>query len=126
MDIITAGLVPVLQSMKTRNDGTECVKKPMRTQFSTPPTHSADLLAHRQSENPMAQTSDGSSDFACSVGSDNVRAALKASDAAEHTNIFSPDLIRVSPNASDGQRLGRCVLALKLYNQQTCLHESSF
>ena len=48
--------------MKTRKDGMECIENPvcnMCTQYSAPPTHRADSLAHRQSENPMAQTSDG-------------------------------------------------------------------
>ena len=39
-DIITASLVPVLQSMKTRNDGTECVENQSHTArwfASTPP-----------------------------------------------------------------------------------------
>ena len=60
-DITTAGLLPVLQNMKTGNDGV--CRKPMHTQYSAPPTHRADSLARRRS----------------------IRAAPKASDAAEHT-----------------------------------------
>ena len=53
-DIITASLMLVLQNMKTRNDGAECIEN---QQYSAPPTHYADSLAHRQSEYPVAQTS---------------------------------------------------------------------
>ena len=49
--------MPVLQNMKTGNDGAECIEK-QSAQYSTPLTHCADSLAHLQSENPMAQTAD--------------------------------------------------------------------
>ena len=48
---------PVLQNMRTRNNGTECIEK-QSAQCSAPPTHRADLLAHNQSDNPMAPTAD--------------------------------------------------------------------
>ena len=81
---ITASLVPVLQTMKTGNDGTECTEK----QSSPHPSHTPCWFA---STPPIRESngSDGqqptSSDFACWIGADNVRAAPKASDAAEHT-----------------------------------------
>ena len=52
-----ASLVAVIQNMKAGNDGTKCIEKQSarhrvqrRTQYSAPPTHRADSLAHRQSE----------------------------------------------------------------------------
>ena len=87
----------------------------MRTQYTASPTHHTDSLAHHQSENPMAQTSDGppppqtshvQSEQATSVQLQKPPMQLNT------PNIFVPDLVRVSPNASDIQRLGRCVPVL--------------
>ena len=51
---ITTSLVPVLQNMKTGNDGTECLESAQRTLYSALPTHCTDSLAHRQSEWPFS------------------------------------------------------------------------
>ena len=91
-------------------------RKPMRTQYSAPATHRPDLLAHRQSENPMAQTSDGPPPQTSHAQSDPT-ASIRLRKLPTHLNtpnIFVPDLVRVSPNASDVQLLGRCVGALAI------------
>ena len=86
----------------------------MRTQYSAPPTHHADLLAHYQSENPMAQMSDGPPPQTSHAQSDPTTSARlqKLPTQLNKLKIFAPDLIRVSPNALDIQRLGQCVGAL--------------
>ena len=94
---ITACLVPVLQNMKTRNDGTDCIEK-QRTHSICPLPHTALIRLHTDNQNghtasiqPIRESngSDGwqptFSDFACWIGADNVRAAPKASNTAEHT-----------------------------------------
>ena len=74
----------------------------MCTQYYAPPTHRADSLAHRQSIQwlrwPTANL---------------LRLCMfrKLPTQLNTPNIFVPDLVRVSPNASDVQRLGRCVPA---------------
>ena len=79
----------------------------MRTQYSTPPIQHADLLAHRQSDSPPPQTMHVQLEPTTS-------AQLRKLPMQLNTpNIFVPDLVRVSPNASDVQRLGRCVPAVK-------------
>ena len=79
---ITTSLVPVLQNMKTGNDGMECIEK-QRTAIRM-----AIQLAHNQSENPMAQTTNGPPPQTSHAQSDPTTSARlrKASDAAEHTN----------------------------------------
>ena len=111
---ITTSLVPVLQSMKTGNDGKSMRRKSMRTQYSNPPTHCTDSLAQRQSESPMAQRSDGQPPQTLHAESEQTTFARlrKLPTQLNTPNIFVPDLVRVSPNASDVQRLGRCVPAL--------------
>ena len=52
------------------------------------------------------------SHFACWIGPGTVRAVSKASITAEHTETV-PKLVWVSPNVSDGQRLGQCAPCLK-------------
>ena len=85
----------------------------MRTQYSAPPTHRADLLAHRQSEYLMAQTADSQPSLTLHVESEQKMSEWlrKLPTQLNTPNIFVPDLIRVSPNASDVQWLGRCVPA---------------
>ena len=87
----------------------------MCTQYSTPPTHRADSLAHRKSENPMAQTSDGPPTQTLHAQSDPTTSARlrKLPMHLNTPNIFAPDLVRVSTNASDVQRLGQCVRELE-------------
>ena len=91
-------------------------RKPTRTQYSAPPTHRADSLAHRQSENPLAQTSDGPPPQTFHVESEQTMSQqLRKLPAQPNTpNKFVPDLVRDSPNASDVQRVGRCVPAFNL------------
>ena len=90
-------------------------RKPKRTQCSAPPTLRADSLAHRQSENPTAQTADSQPPQTSHVESDQTKSMwLRKLPAQLNTpNRNVPDLVRVSPNASDVQRLGRCVPALR-------------
>ena len=91
-------------------------RKTMRTQYYAPPTHHADSLAHRLSESPMAQTADSQPPQTSHVESEQTTSAWlwKLPAQLNTPNIFVPDLVRVSPNSSDIQRLGRCVLALKV------------
>ena len=56
----------------------------MRTQYSAPPTHCADSLAHRQSENPMAQTANALRLRMLNRSRQRPNVP-KASNAAEHT-----------------------------------------
>ena len=84
-DMITTSLVPVLQNMKTGNDGTECLEK--QSAHSIPPSHTPRWFA----STPPIRESNGSdswqpssSDFACWIGADDVHVAPKASNAAEH------------------------------------------
>ena len=91
MDIVTASLMPVLQNMKTRNDETVCIETNAHTVFcpSHTPRWFASTLPIRESNGSDVRRPT-SSDFACSVGSDNVCATSKASDAAEQAkNICS-------------------------------------
>ena len=93
----------------------------MRTQYSAPPTHRADSLAHRQSECPMAQTADRQPPQTLHVESDQTPSERlqKLPTQLNTANRFVPDLVRVSPNASDFQQLGRCVdNASLLYESQ--------
>ena len=99
-------------------------RKTKCTQYSAPPTHHADSLAHHQSEriqlahnqseNPMAQTSDGPPPQTSHAQSDPTTSARlrKLPTQLNTPNKFVPKLVRVSPNASDVQRLGQCVPAL--------------
>ena len=77
--------------------------KPMHTQYSAPPTHHADLLAYRQSQNPMAQTADSQPSQTLHVESEQTTSERlrKRPTQLNTPNIFVPDLVRVSPNASD-------------------------
>ena len=89
-------------------------RKPMRTQYSAPPTHSSDLLAHHQSEYPMAQTADSQPPQTSLVESEQTTSEWRRKPLTQLNtpNIFVSDLVRISPNASDVQQLGRCVPAL--------------
>ena len=98
-----ARLVPVIQNMKTGNDGTVCIEKQnahhkvqRHTRNSAPPTHRADSLAHCQSQWPYSwhttRVSNGSdgwqpafSDFASWIRADAVHTVPKPSNTAEHT-----------------------------------------
>ena len=111
--------------MKTGNDGTECVEKqsarsilPLTQRWfaSTPPIRTAIQLAHNQSENPVAQMSDIPPPQTSHVELEQTTFAWlrKPPTQLNTPNIFVPDLVRVSPNASDVQRLGRCVPAFKV------------
>ena len=83
---ITTGLVPGPQSMKTGNDGMECVEN--QCAHSIPPSHALCWFASTppvREPNGSDVQRPSSSDFAYSVGADNVSAAQKTSDAAEHT-----------------------------------------
>ena len=87
----------------------------MRTQYSAPPTHHADSLAHRQSEYPMAQTSDSHPPQTSHVNLEPTASELlhKLPTQLNTPNIFVPVCpSRSNPNASDVQRLGWCVPAL--------------
>ena len=108
-DIITVSLMPLLQNMKTRNDGMECINQcahiflPSHTPHwfaSTPPVRESSVSDSRQPT---------SSDFACWI-----RAAPEASSAAELTKHICSQPHLSLPNASDVQWLGRCVSAFKL------------
>ena len=78
-------------------------------------THHADLLAHRQSENPMAQTSDNKPPQTSHADLEQTASERlqKLPTQLNTPNIFVPDLVQVSPNASDIQWLGRCVPAYR-------------
>ena len=111
--------------MKTGNDGTECIEK-QSAQYSTPPTHRADLLVHCQlqwshnhSENPMAETADSQPPQTSHIESEQTTSTglRKLPTQLNTPNVFVPNLIRVSPNASDVQRLGQCVPALTFANK---------
>ena len=80
---------------------------------STPPIRTAIQLAHNQSENPMAQTSDSPPPQTLHAESKPTTSARlrKLPTQLNTPNILVPDLVRVSPNASNVQRLGRCVPA---------------
>ena len=69
----------------------------------TPPTHRADLLANRQSENPMARTSVNPPPQTLHAESEPTTLARlwKLSTRLNTPNRFVPDLVRVSPTASD-------------------------
>ena len=71
-------------------------------------------LAHSQSENPMAQTANSQPPQTSHVESDQTTSARlrKLPTQLNTWNRFA--LVRVSPNASDIQRLGRCVPAFIL------------
>ena len=107
MDIITAGVMSVLQSMKTRNDVTECGENQS--------AHS--ILPLPQSENPMAQTSDRPPPQTSHTQSDPTTSAQlrKLPTQLNTPNMFVPDLVRVSPNASDVQRLSLQSLIVSFY-----------
>ena len=77
--------MPGLQNMKTRNDTTECVEN--QCAHSNPPTHHTDLLAHRQSEYPVAQTVDSPPPQTSHVESEQTTSERlrKRPNAAEHT-----------------------------------------
>ena len=85
----------------------------MCSQYSAPPTHRTDSLAHRQSEYPMAQMADSQPPQTSHVESDQtmLERLRKLLTQLNTPNILVADLVRVSPNASDVQRLGRCVPA---------------
>ena len=94
--------------MKTRNDGTECIEKQSAHSIPPPHTHRIDLLAHRQSE------------WLFSWNTTNQRIQWLRWPTANLLRLrmlnnvqqcFVPDLLRVSPNASDVQQLGQCVPA---------------
>ena len=78
----------------------------MRTQYSTPPTHRADSLAHNQSEYPMAQTADSQPPQTSHVESDQTMSEWlrKLPTKLNTPNILVADLVWVS-SASDVQRL---------------------
>ena len=125
MDIITASLMPVLQNMKMGNDGKECIEK--QSAHSIPPLplaalirkHTANQNGHLAGTQPVRESNGSevlqpsSSDFTCWIGWDNVHAAPKASNAAEHTEQICSRPRPSLPSALDVQRLGRCVPALK-------------
>ena len=81
-----------------------------------PPTRRADSLVHRQSEYPVAQTSDSQPPQTSHVESEQITSEwpLKLPTQLNTRNIFVPDLVLVYPNASHVQRLGRCVPAFTL------------
>ena len=121
--MIAASLVPVLQSMKTRNDRMECVKtkahtviRPSHTPrwfISTPPIRMVIQLTNNQLENPMAQTADSQPPQTLHVELEQTTSAWlrKLPTQLNTPNRFVPDLVLVSPNVSDVQRLGRSVPA---------------
>ena len=88
-------------------------RKAKCTQYSAPPTHRADLLAHRQSENPMAQTTHSQPPQTLHVESEQTTSERlrKLQMQLNTPNIFVPNL--VSPYASDIQLLSRCVPAFR-------------
>ena len=90
-------------------------RKPVRKQYSAPPTHHADSLAYRQSEYLMAQMADSHPPQTLLVESDQTTSErlLKLQMQLNTPNRNVPDLIQVSPNASDIQRLGRSVPAFR-------------
>ena len=75
----------------------------MRTQYSAPPTHHTDLLAHRQSEYPMVQTADSQPPQTSHAESDQTTSELlqKLPTQLNTPNILVANLVRVW--------LGRCV-----------------
>ena len=85
----------------------------MRTQYSAPPTHSANSLAHRQSENPMARTADSQPPKIVHVESEQTTSARlrKLPTQLNTPNRFDRDLVWLSKNASDVQQFGWCVPA---------------
>ena len=97
--------MPVLQNMKTRNDGMKCVEKQSAHSIPAPPHH-ADSLAHCQSEYPVAQMADSQPPQTLHAESEQTTSGLLIPTQLNTPNIFDPDLIRVSPNV---QRLGWCV-----------------
>ena len=80
--------------MKMGNDGTEYIEK--QSAHSIPPS----------SDSPPPQTLHAKSEPTESVQLRKLPTQLNT------PNRNVPDLVRVSPNASDVQRLGRCVPAL--------------
>ena len=90
-------------------------RKTRRTQYSALPTHCADSLADHQSEIPMAQTADSQPLQTLHVESEQTTSAQlrKLPMQLNTPNIFVPDLVQVSLNASDVHWLGRCVPAFK-------------
>ena len=87
--------MPVRQNMKTINAGVR--RKPMHTQYSAPPTHRADSLAHHQSENPMVQMSDSQPPQTLPVESDQKMSERlrKLPTQLNTPNRFVPDLVQV-------------------------------
>ena len=87
----------------------------MCAQYSAPPTHRTDSLAHRQSEYPMAQTADSQPPETSHVELEQTTSERlrKLPMQLNIPKILVPDLVRASPNASDVQRLGRCVPAYR-------------
>ena len=96
--------------------GWSALGKTKPTQYYASPTHRTDSIAHGQSKNPMAQTAD-------SQPSQTAPAQLRKLPTQLNTpSIFVPDLVLVSPNASDVQRFGRCVPVLRLskHSRENC------
>ena len=75
--------------MKTGNDGTECIEKQSAHSIPTSYVESEQTTSARLQKLPTQLNT---------------------------PNIFIPDLVRVSPNASDVQWLGQCVPAFRLLN----------
>ena len=82
---ITASLVPILQNMKTRHGGMECLEK-AHTVFrpSHTPCWFTSTLPIRESNGSNGRQPT-SSDFTCWIRADNVCTVPKASNAAEHS-----------------------------------------
>ena len=111
--------------METENDGKECIEK-QRPHSIRPLANTALIRQHTANQNghtagtqPIRE-SNGSVgqqptplDFACWIGAEAVHTAPEASNATKHTEQIVPDLVRVSPNTSDVQRLGQCASTFK-------------
>ena len=70
------------------------------------------VALNRESENPMAQTANSPTP---QTSEQTMSTWLRKLPTQLNTpNRLVPNLVRVSPNASDGQRLGQCVPALRL------------
>ena len=98
-----------LHENRIRRNGVH--RKTKSTQYSTPPTHCADLLAdrqseciqptHNQSEYPMAQTADSQPPQTSHVESEQTTSTWlrKLPKQLNTPNRFVPDLVQVSLNA---------------------------
>ena len=96
-----------------------CPSHTQRWFTSTLPITMVIKLAHNQAENPMAQTADSQPYLTSHLESEQTTSARlrKLQTQLNTPNRFVPDLVRVSPNASDVHRLGWCVPAFRRQNK---------